>query len=135
MKTKYVVGFLFSKDRQWVALIRKAKPEWQKGFCNGIGGKIEGEETPIHAMQREFNEEAGLIIKNWNQFATMKGDDWEVHCFVSFNERVHLCTTKTDEDVFVTLVSNIDHEKPLLNIKWLIEMALSNDFKNAVIEY
>lgn len=135
MKAKYVVGFLFSVDHKWVAMIRKEKPEWQKGFCNGIGGKIEGEETPIHAMQREFHEEAGLIIKNWKQFAIMKGDDWEVYCFASFNDRVHLCTTKTNENVFVTLVSNIDNEKPLLNIKWLISMALTNDFKEAVISY
>ena len=37
--TKYVVGFMFSPDKQFVALIRKNRPEWQAGKLNGIAGK------------------------------------------------------------------------------------------------
>ena len=38
---KYVAGFMFSEDRRLVALIRKSKPEWQKGKLNGIGEKAQ----------------------------------------------------------------------------------------------
>jgi hypothetical protein len=34
-----VAGFLFRNNDTEVALIRKNKPDWQKGKLNGIGGK------------------------------------------------------------------------------------------------
>lgn len=61
---KYVLGFLFSGiNKDAVSLIRKAKPEWQEGKLNGLGGKIEAGETPRQAMSREFFEEAGVDIE------------------------------------------------------------------------
>jgi hypothetical protein len=38
---EYVCGFMFANDFTEVALIRKNKPEWQRGKLNGIGGKVE----------------------------------------------------------------------------------------------
>lgn len=61
-----------------VALIRKAKPEWQKGKLNGIGGKIEEGEGPFAAMVREFREETGVDHRDWGTFAEMTGPDWSV---------------------------------------------------------
>jgi 8-oxo-dGTP diphosphatase len=43
---KYVVGFLFNEGKTKVVLIKKNRPDWQKGYFNGVGGKIEGDETP-----------------------------------------------------------------------------------------
>lgn len=65
----YVVGFAFDYLRR-VWLIRKNRPEWQAGKLNGIGGKIEPNETSIEAMSREFMEEAGVLvpIKRWRLF-------------------------------------------------------------------
>ena len=40
-KKYYVLGFLFSPDCKRVALIIKNRPDWQAGFLNGIGGKID----------------------------------------------------------------------------------------------
>lgn len=59
MKT-YVLGFAFEPNRNEVLLIEKTKPEWQAGFLNGIGGKVEDEESYTHAMTREFKEETGI---------------------------------------------------------------------------
>ncbi len=42
----YVTGFMYSIDRKRVVLIEKINPEWQKGHLNGVGGKIEKDETP-----------------------------------------------------------------------------------------
>ncbi len=75
-RTNYVVGFLFSADMESVALIEKQKPEWQRGFLNGIGGKVEGGETPAAAMQREFGEEANYqfhAAPEWKHFCAMSG--------------------------------------------------------------
>jgi 8-oxo-dGTP diphosphatase len=56
----YVVGFMFSEYCNEIALIKKKRPEWQKGRLNGIGGHIEKNEVPHDAMYREFEEEAGI---------------------------------------------------------------------------
>ena len=47
---KYVTGFLFSPDKQSVVLITKNRPKWQENKLNGVGGKIELNETPLEAM-------------------------------------------------------------------------------------
>ena len=82
---RYVLGFLFDKTFR-VALVRKKTgPGGQKGKLNGFGGKIEGDETPLVAMQREFREESGFARTRpkWHALYTI-GDEWggfEVHCF------------------------------------------------------
>lgn len=64
----YVVGFVTDEDHRQVLLVRKARPEWQAGLVNGIGGKIqqlpprnntECWESALEAMHREFSEETG----------------------------------------------------------------------------
>jgi hypothetical protein len=56
MRRRYVVGFLFDGLCQNVTLIKKTHPEWQKGKLNGVGGKIEPNETSTDAMRREFRD-------------------------------------------------------------------------------
>lgn len=53
--TIYVAGFLFGPmpRHNYVALIRKNKPDWQKGKLNGIGGKVEAGETPRRGQSSE----------------------------------------------------------------------------------
>jgi 8-oxo-dGTP diphosphatase len=62
MNPSYCLGFLFSKSRDRVVLIKKTKPDWQAGKLNGIGGKIEDNESSVEAMVREFAEETGLHV-------------------------------------------------------------------------
>lgn len=91
----YVVGFLFD-GRGNVALIRKNRPDWQKGRLNGIGGHIEPGETPEEAIVREFREEAGATV-TWRQFCRVYGDDYQVFYFSSHDPGdIH---TMTDEEV------------------------------------
>ena len=59
----YVAGFCFSECGGRVALIRKLKPEWQRGLLNGIGGKMEPGESLHSAMVREFEEETGAHVE------------------------------------------------------------------------
>jgi 8-oxo-dGTP pyrophosphatase MutT (NUDIX family) len=59
-KIKMTVGFLFSNEK--VLLVKKEKPNWQKGYWNGIGGKLLPDEAPLAGMRREFHEETALDV-------------------------------------------------------------------------
>jgi len=54
----YCLGF--AKHEDDLVFIQKTHPRFQYGKLNGVGGHIEGQETPVEAMVREFEEEAGV---------------------------------------------------------------------------
>src|SRR5688572_10928292 len=85
---KYVAGFVFNEDASRVLLIHKQKPDWQLGKFNGVGGKIRRGESPVQAMTRECNEEAGLLLRGhrWKEFCVLQGDGFVVHFFNAFVE-------------------------------------------------
>ncbi|MEH7276038.1 NUDIX hydrolase [Neobacillus vireti] len=58
---KYTLCFL-KKDDEVLMLLRAKEPN--KGKWNGVGGKIEHEETPVENCKREVLEETGLQLKN-----------------------------------------------------------------------
>lgn len=133
---EYVVGFAFSKDKSSIVLIKKNKPEWQRGKFNGVGGKIEGNETPIQAMEREFKEETGVLFDPaendylaWHQFATLKFEGCNLHCFRIFNNQIHQCGTMETEEIVVHPTHNISQRQNLIpNLKVLIPMAMDEEF-------
>jgi 8-oxo-dGTP diphosphatase len=87
MLTRYVLGFVFDSTCRRVLLLRKKYPEWQKGKLNGLGGKIEADETPAAAMDREFREEAGdcEVVPKFTLFGRLccPRRGWEVWLFHS----------------------------------------------------
>src|SRR5690606_5219308 len=117
----YVVGFLFRPGTGEVALIRKQRPEWQRGLLNGVGGKIELGESAIEAMRREFREEAGADIVDWRPFALLHWRRDVIHFFTS--RAPARLESKTDEPVawYPT------HWFPILplvpNLRWLVPLA------------
>jgi 8-oxo-dGTP diphosphatase len=127
---RMVVGFCFSEDNQRVVMIKKERPDWQKGCLNGVGGKIE-KETAIQAMIREFEEETGVKTKpsDWQQFAKMRGSDWTVQYFRCFNTSyVDSVKTTTDEQVVVSEVSfDMLSDVGVSNVHWLVGLALDDD--------
>lgn len=140
MKTeqKYVVGFMFDESMSNVALIRKNKPAWQAGLLNGIGGKIEADETAAHAMAREFAEEAcgygGEEL--WRHFCSMDGtnNDGSSFCvefFFTIGEP-HKLTSMEDEQIEVVPSADIAawKEKTIGNLPWLVALAV--DFGKGV---
>jgi len=126
----YTVGFLFSTDADpRVVLIKKTHPDWQAGKLNGIGGKMAMTESPLECMIREFKEEAGVEIKNWEHFATITDKiNFEVYFFRAFHPMYLLmeCRTMTDEEIWTSCVSQLPHNV-IENLKWLIPLALSKD--------
>jgi 8-oxo-dGTP diphosphatase len=127
---KYVVGFMFSPDKKHVALIRKSKPDWQKGKLNGIGGKIEEGEITYEAMTREFKEETGVETDydDWRHFLTMWGEGFEVVCFSAVGDLEEL-ETQEEEPIVVIEVSSITADRTddmIENLCWLIPLALDS---------
>lgn len=66
---KFVVIFLFTKDHKKVLMVKRNKPPY-KDCWNGIGGKIEENETEIQAAIRECYEETGIRLNNPKLFIT-----------------------------------------------------------------
>lgn len=97
----YVLGFAFDSDSR-VALIKKARPDWQAGRWNGIGGKVEEGETSKEAMAREFAEETGVLIEypHWRRVALMECPNvWDCYVYTVQDKRVAQAFTQTDEAV------------------------------------
>lgn len=119
-QTKYVIGFLFnSKDS--VLLIRKNRPEWQKGKLNGIGGHVEKGESYLQAMRREFFEEAGVDIPDWQEFCQMHFPEAIVACFKATGDYKPI--QKTDEELYSVIKTSLPYNV-IPNLRWLIPMAM-----------
>lgn len=128
MKKEYVLGFFFGCSLGSVALIRKTKPEFQRGKLNGIGGKIEPDDlSPYTAMVREFEEETGLntSIVFWQKFAIMEFPQARVFCFAyAGGASILELRTTTDEKVERhSSTEDFTHPKFLPNLRWLIPLA------------
>jgi len=125
---RYVLGFLFNNGEDKVVLIRKNRPEWQKGRLNGVGGKIEGCETPRQAMIREFREETGAEWEDWNHFATLQGETFLVEIFRAFDtETLGKVQSMTDEWVETHDIEDITSGRlwTISNLAFLIPLAIN----------
>lgn len=126
---KYVVGFLIDTQLN-VVLIRKNKPQWQAGKLNGVGGKIEENESAYDAMVREFSEEAGIIFTSWNMYAKLtEQNKYDLFVFRGFVESVKEIEVKsmTNEIIEVHNIKNLYNEFILPSAMWLLHMALQYD--------
>ena len=148
---EYVLGLMYDYYDgyyQNILLIKKNKPEFQKGLLNGIGGKIEENELPINAMYREFEEETGISkdkyqtqysFKNdWRLFSILeKENEWKVYCYCIAINIIPNFKSMTDEEVGVYSIKDIFENKYeiISNLKWLIEMSKDTDKKVLTIKY
>lgn len=133
----YVLGFAFSGQSR-VALILKSRPTWQAGLLNGIGGKIEGDETPLEAMRREFREETGADVAEalWRHFGVLHGPGFVVWCFETRDADLSSLRTMTDEPIVVlSLLSDAWHSRALGNLPALIYSALDVDAPFLALSY
>ncbi len=134
MSKFYVAGFLYSPDFEKVVLIKKNKPEWQKGCWNAIGGKIEDGESPLIAMRREFIEEAGIEINDWKEFVIVQGDEWQVNFFMATSENFEQVESMTDEKVQVHYLRHLESLNIIPNLKWLIPMCMDEHHFHGIIQ-
>jgi len=124
---EYVVGFLF-RPTGWVLLLEKARPEWQRGKLNGLGGKIEPGETPLEAMVREFSEESGAVVTDWRRFATLHCREARVHFFVSHEDVAIAQPPNADERAGWYDVDTVcSGTRVIPNLRWLLRLAQDPD--------
>jgi len=130
--TDMVVGLLYDDYCEHVLMIRKNKPEWQKGKLNGIGGKIKEGETPLQAMVREFHEETGefLNASKWEHCIEYKCtfnevDPYTVHFFASLcYNHIWMSSLKCpeEESLEIVEVNNMYNENVIENLRWIVPM-------------
>ena len=125
---EYVVGFLFFGGHD-VVLVQKAKPEWQAGKLNGVGGLVEEGETAEEAMRREYKEETGLEVENWQKYCILNTKGTRLHFFRSHNQdECHpaICGLPTEPVYWISVREVLDRQhKTISNIPWLLEAALN----------
>ena len=104
-----VVGFLFWRGQ--VLLVRKARPFWQAGKLNGLGGKVEEGETAVMAMVRECHEESAVVTStmDWEYVANIEYDGGRVQFFRHF----------APDSALISDVKNPDPTEPLEWHPWL----------------
>jgi 8-oxo-dGTP diphosphatase len=110
-----------------VLLIKKNRPEKQKGLYNGIGGLIENE-SPLQAMIRECKEESGLYLpeNHWNYLIKLKLKVNEekyvyLHYFSAFTEMIYDFKQFTDEEQSIFEVSFLPE-----NLQTIVHVSILN---------
>lgn len=130
--TNYVLGFMFNETCDQVILIEKAKPSWQAGCLNGLGGKIEdGETSQWTAMVREYQEEAGVVTResDWKHYCDLVGEDYMVFVFSCFSDKYFEASiTNETERVYRVPVDKLSHNSLVSNVTWLIHLALDENY-------
>lgn len=79
------LGYMVSEDGQAVLMIHRNARAHDPHFgkYNGLGGKLEADETVLEGLAREFQEEAGVVVEtallrgtlSWPGFGK-EGEDW-----------------------------------------------------------
>jgi len=93
---------------------------FHQGKWNGLGGKIEADESPFEAAAREFREESGLSIPSarfahrgtlqFPLFKAHKNEDWLVYVFtlaLDIEEAIEANLTHREGDLKWILTSDI----------------------------
>jgi 8-oxo-dGTP diphosphatase len=124
---QYVLGYVFDKDRNRalrVLLLQKNRPEWMAGKYNGIGGKIEPNESAIAAMRRECFEECGLKIdhKDWTPLVQIISGRAYIHVFTALVDSLGQAQSVTDEPVWPFYLDQLPKET-IDNVRWMVPMA------------
>ena len=131
VKQKYVVGLLLAEYPAYgdpvTVLVRKNRPEWQKGLLNGIGGKIEPGESSLDAMRREFLEETSLDIQDWTCFSQVQGEGYVLDFYFAMTDYVNLQSAKTttDEKIEHYWVDKIPDDQMVPQLKDMMNLAMT----------
>jgi 8-oxo-dGTP diphosphatase len=126
---EYVVGFMFSTRATDIVLIKKLKPNWQKGKLNGIGGLVRENENVKQAMIRKFKEETGIEHELWDRFAigTSNDETERVHFYRTLSHKYDFVVSNEEEEVFIIPLDQLNDFPLIYNLKWLIELALDHN--------
>lgn len=139
-----VCGFAFSDDRRHVLLIRKKTgPRWMIDKWNGLGGKVEADDsTPHYAMAREFYEESGLGTRpdDWRRYLSMTFNGGRVDFFEHSgfpHGALRLARNLEGKgetlNVFPVLDITCDRVEVVENLRWHLPMALDRTIRDGIV--
>ena len=118
MRQHYVLGFRIG---QKVLLLKKLSPAWQG--LNGVGGKIEKGESQYDAMIREYREEVGVDVHDWEYRMCLDGEDFVLFVFCSKGPIVApKIVNDIGEELVIAHVSDIPHLNVIPNLRWMIPL-------------
>jgi len=124
---QYSLGFLLfdGGEEDYVLLLKKNKPDSQKGRYNGIGGRAEPGETMEQCMAREAQEEAGIWIhpEEWNFIGTMRKEPtWEVFVYYAYvtTDEFRSVRDECDEGPFLWARLNALPSAVMNNLRWML---------------
>lgn len=138
---KYVLAFAFNEAANKIVLIEKQNPEWQRGKLNGVGGKIEKSETAEEAIVREFFEETGVCVNNFESFGGMvfendvMGGQAIVYLFRIFDDKIFECKTVETEKICIVDTVSLPLLNTIPNLQYLINAAKDRTIKNLTLSY
>lgn len=121
----YTLGILFDSNLNEVLLIEKQRPEWQKGFYNFPGGKVETDETSKECIIREFKEETNLDVTDWLYIGRIiNSKNYYVDVFASIHNGKEEVQQMTDEKPEWIWFVNIPlPNNTISNLTWLVPFA------------
>ena len=130
------LGFIFDSSLREVLLIKKNRPEWQKGFHNGVGGHADTLEARLEKWEecfvREAKEETNLLLDadRLVKIGRIRGEN-EKNPFIvvmfayrlkSTQER-NVIDTITDEELVWVPIEDIDMIPLIENLRFIIPFA------------
>ncbi len=141
MKQQYTLGFIFNEALDHVVLMHKAKPEWQAGKLNGIGGKVEEGEDHLSCMVREAKEETNLETRHgdWVFLGEMGSDGWGMQVFTltHIGDMQAIQSMEAEKVEWFPVAALPDNV--LGNLYWLVPLAIdkikNQEFKKFVFHY
>lgn len=124
----YTIGILFDVSKENVLLLRKTKPDWQKGKLNFPGGHVEEGESTLNCIIREFKEETDLDIPDWQYIGCIINySSYTCDIFTAVHRPEYgQYKTMTDEPVGMYPIDNLCHPDTIIaNVQWLTYFALN----------
>lgn len=122
----YSLGFVFTPSFEEVLLIHKNKPEWQKGKLNGLGGKLEANETAVACMVRETKEESDLftVEKDWVYVGNLTSEIFFTEVFACIYSGDKNDAKSMEEQKIAWFSSKDLPTNVITNLTWLIPLAI-----------
>lgn len=125
----YTLGIYFNKALDEVLLIKKNRPEWQKGMYNFPGGKIEKSETAYECISREFYEECGIKVPifSWKRILhIINRPNYNIDVFVTTqDDKYGVIRNMEDETLEWFYVDRLPNNI-IFNLRWMVPYALDS---------
>ena len=120
----YTCGFMFDSHGK-VLLVQKARPKWQIGRLNGIGGKNETFDSPMACMIREWKEETQNDHADWTHVCSLSFPEARVDFFKAIVDVLPRFPQENDTGESLLVVeANSLPDSVIPNLKWLIPLCL-----------